>query len=84
MFFFLLGLLLTDTVGLGLVNSQFVVSRGVLLELLFKLLAFTFQAGGVGGKSLKLGLGGHRLLEEDFNLVKSVLLVVKLSADNII
>jgi hypothetical protein len=83
-FFFLLGLLLTDTVGLGLVNSQFVVSGGVLLELLFKLLAFTLQAGSVGGKSLELGLGGHRLLEEDFNLVKSVLLVVELSADNII
>ena len=55
-----------------------------MLKLLFKLLAFTLQAGSVRGESFELGLSSHRLLEEDFDLVESLLLVVKLSSDNII
>ena len=80
----LLILLLADTVGLSLVNSQFVVGRGVLLKLLFELLAFTLQAGGIGSKSFKLSLSGHGLLKEDLDLVESFLLIIELSADNII
>lgn len=76
--------LFADTVGLSLVDSQFVVGRGVLLKLLFELLAFALQAGSVGSKPFKLSLSGHRLLEEDLDLVESLLLVIELSADNIV
>jgi hypothetical protein len=83
-FLFFLSFLLTNTVGLSLVNSKFIVGRGVLLELLFEALAFTLQAGGVGSESFELSLGGHRLLEQDVDLVESILLIVELSANNII
>lgn len=83
-FLFFLSFLLTNTVGLSLVNSKLIVGRGVLLELLFEALAFTLQAGGVGSESFELSLGSHRLLEEDVDLVESFLLIVELSANNII
>jgi len=80
----LLSFLLTDTVCLGLVNSQLIVSRGILLELLFELLAFALQTGCVGSKSLQLSLSSHRLLEEDLDFVEPILLIVQLSSDNVI
>jgi hypothetical protein len=83
-FLFFLSFLLTNTVGLSLVNSKLIVGRGVLLELLFEALAFALQAGGVGSESFELSLSGHRLLEEDVDLVESFLLIIELSTENII
>lgn len=81
---FLLSLLLGDTVGLRLVNVEFVVGRRVHLDFLLKLAGFSAEAGHFRCEPLEFGLGGNRFLEQHLDALEAFLFVVELAPDHII
>ncbi len=55
-----------------------------MANLFIEVLALSLKTLDIRGEALELALSGHRLLENHLNALKALLLILKLTAQNII